>query len=313
MANSSGAPGISIVIVCYEMARELPRTLRSLSPDLQLGVTSDDYEIIVVDNGSKSPPSLEDLRATGAPVREVQTVADAPQSPAHAANIGLEACRGKLVGMFLDGARMASSGMLRQTVLAAKLSERVVISSVGYHLGPTLQNTSVTGGYNQDVEDALLESANWEENPSRLFQISVMAASAEGGCFASMSESHALFMPRELWSELDGYDERFVSPGGGLVNLDVYARSCELPGTLVVTLLSEGTFHQIHDGIASSATAPVGTEFHREYIEIRGKRFSRPNVAPLVLGHVSREVLPHIEQSCQLAQKGISHVQTLWG
>ena len=48
-------PKASIVVISYNMARELPRTIRSLSPALQRGVSAEDYEIIVVDNGSTQP------------------------------------------------------------------------------------------------------------------------------------------------------------------------------------------------------------------------------------------------------------------
>jgi hypothetical protein len=39
------------VLVVHDMARELPRTLRSLGPGYQRGLVVDDYEVIVVDNG----------------------------------------------------------------------------------------------------------------------------------------------------------------------------------------------------------------------------------------------------------------------
>ena len=46
---------LSVVVVAHDMARELPRTLRSLSRRYQLGLPADDYEVIVVDNGSADP------------------------------------------------------------------------------------------------------------------------------------------------------------------------------------------------------------------------------------------------------------------
>jgi glycosyltransferase involved in cell wall biosynthesis len=52
---------LSIIVIGYQMARELPRTIRSLSPDLQRGIAADDYEIIVVDNGSSEPPTSAEV------------------------------------------------------------------------------------------------------------------------------------------------------------------------------------------------------------------------------------------------------------
>ena len=44
-------PAVSLVVISYEMTRELPRTLLSLSPSHQ-GLDGCDYEIILVDNAS---------------------------------------------------------------------------------------------------------------------------------------------------------------------------------------------------------------------------------------------------------------------
>jgi glycosyltransferase involved in cell wall biosynthesis len=45
-------PRLSVIVISYNMARELPRTVRTLSPALQQDIGEDDYEIIVIDNGS---------------------------------------------------------------------------------------------------------------------------------------------------------------------------------------------------------------------------------------------------------------------
>jgi len=63
------APTLSIVVCCYNMARELPRTIRSLSPAMQRGMQASDYEIIVVDNGSTQPFDENACRQWGANLR----------------------------------------------------------------------------------------------------------------------------------------------------------------------------------------------------------------------------------------------------
>ena len=50
-----GGPKLSIVVVIYDMEREARRSLHSLSPTYQRGVSADEYEVIVVDNGSPRP------------------------------------------------------------------------------------------------------------------------------------------------------------------------------------------------------------------------------------------------------------------
>ena len=46
---------LSIIVIGFDMKRELPRTVVSLLPPYQQGVHHDEVEIIVVDNGSAEP------------------------------------------------------------------------------------------------------------------------------------------------------------------------------------------------------------------------------------------------------------------
>ena len=48
-------PLVSIVVVGFDMARELPRTVRSFLPPYQRGVGADQIQIIIADNGSAEP------------------------------------------------------------------------------------------------------------------------------------------------------------------------------------------------------------------------------------------------------------------
>lgn len=53
MSSPQSAPTLSIVVVCYEMAAQIANTLRSLVPPYQRGIAPGDYEIILIDNGSR--------------------------------------------------------------------------------------------------------------------------------------------------------------------------------------------------------------------------------------------------------------------
>jgi len=228
-------------------------------------------------------------------------------SPASAVNLGLRAARADLVGVLIDGARMASPGLCRLAYMASRLHHRPIIATLGFHLGPDVQMRSIKAGYNQEVEDRLLESVDWRANGYELFTISAFAGSSRNGWFGPIAESNALFMPAALWAELGGYDEAFTSPGGGLVNLDTYKRACELPDSELIILLGEGTFHQVHGGIAtnSQAAEPPGKQFRQEYRRIRGERFRMPQRQPLLLGSLPPQVHPSLIQSAKLlAEKG---------
>src|SRR5262249_23518199 len=63
---------LSVVVVSYEMARELPRTVRSLSPGYQRGIDAADYEVIVVDNGTPAGPVDLDDAAGGLQLRSMR-------------------------------------------------------------------------------------------------------------------------------------------------------------------------------------------------------------------------------------------------
>src|SRR4051794_34778475 len=104
-------PALSVVVVVHNMARELPRTLWSLSAARQQGVTAADYEVIVVDNGSDEPVDPALLERFDGDVT-LERIDPAPPSPVRAANVGVRRARGELVGLVIDGARLASPGLL---------------------------------------------------------------------------------------------------------------------------------------------------------------------------------------------------------
>ncbi len=126
-------PGVTLVVISYEMARELPRTLHSLSPSYQ-GLSAGDYEIIVVDNASRVPPRAEDFAALNADIKVIRCTRPT-HSPVNAINEGLAQANAGLIGVWIDGARMASPGLVRAAMAAAALHPRPVVATLNYQLG----------------------------------------------------------------------------------------------------------------------------------------------------------------------------------
>jgi len=287
---------LSVVLVAYDMARELPRTLTTLGTHFQRGCEEIDYEVIVVDNGSPDPvdPALMDLVPRGRLIR----LDPAPGSPARAANIGIEAAAGDVIGVMIDGARMVSPGLVAGAASAASLGPRVMTTTMAFHLGSEAQMTASAKGYDQAEEDALLDTVDWPRDGYELFSIATFAGSSARGLFGPMGESNGLFMTAARWAELDGFDEIFDRPGGGLVNHDLFRRACESPGAELVVLIGEGTFHQFHGGAATGGKA-VRAELWAEYARLRGRDFEPPVLSPRFLGSVAPQVMPHVRASVE--------------
>ncbi|MEM9043259.1 MAG: glycosyltransferase [Pseudomonadota bacterium] len=283
------APKLSLVIVSYNMARELPRTLRTLSSKMQLGIQENDIEIIVVDNGSNEPADLGACAQIAANA-SFFTLQNTSHSPCHAINIGLAQAQADWIGVMIDGARMASPGLLGAAMQALDGDEMAVVGAHGFHLGKEVQSEAVKTGYGTEAEDSLLSGSGWEEDAYRLFDISVFSKSSGKGWRTLPSETTALFMHRSFWLALNGYDERFQSVGGGLANLDIWKRACERPEASVRVLLDEATFHQVHGGATTSSPASMRDTFDREYESLRGQSYVRPKVDAEFIGKGHRAI-----------------------
>jgi glycosyltransferase involved in cell wall biosynthesis len=297
-------PKLSIIVVLYEMQREAERTLLSLRPDYQREVQAGEYEVIVVENGSSRPLAQEVVNSYGSLFRYFY-LKDSPPSPAYAANFGASQAEGAMIGFMLDGARICTPGIVRSALAVQQIHERPVIATLGWHLGPDLQGRSILHGYSREVEDRLLESIEWPLDGYRLFDISSLAGSNQDGWFGPIAESNCIFMQRETFEEVGGYDERFDFPGGGYANLDFFARVCEPESTHLVIPLGEGTFHQLHGGattsIAGEQKSKLLLKYQQQYIAIRGRPFASPNKQREYFGKVHVETLRSIRDSAERA------------
>ncbi|MDE4175208.1 glycosyltransferase [Phaeobacter sp. PT47_59] len=274
---------LSIVIIFHNMRREATRSLFSLSPTYQQAATEDDYEVIAIDNGSQSPLDPETVTRQGPNFRyyfhDTTSI-----SPVEAMNLGAEMARGKNLAFIVDGARMASPGLISASLQALRLAQAPFISSLSWHLGPDVQNKSMLAGYNQTVEDELIERIGWPEDGYRLFEISTIAQSSRPGFLGGMpAECSWLVLPRSVFQQIGGYDPGFQTGGGGLVNHDFRNRVLQVSGIYPVVLLGEGVFHQFHGGVATNIPLkdhPIHL-FKEEYKRLRGTDYSPfpcPNV-----------------------------------
>jgi hypothetical protein len=273
-------PRLSVIICTYNMAREAPRTILSAALPYQKGIDLGDYEVIVVDNGSTQP--LRDTDRETLPQGVILYSMPRPQpSPVFALNwAAKELAKGDILMFAIDGARIFSDHLYASALAAHDLVEDAFVYTLGWHLGPKIQRLSMLDGYDAVVEDRLIEESGWPKRSRALFDVSVLAGASAAGYFGRIGESNAFSIRRELFDRVGGYDERFTSPGGGLANHELFIRYTTRPRAVNICLLSEGTFHQVHGGIATSRVA-AAEKLEAEYKQILGEDRRRPDYATL--------------------------------
>lgn len=274
----TGKTALSVIVIFYNMSREAKRTLYTLSPAYQKGVGVDDYEVIAIDNNSKDPLNAEEVAAFG-PNFQYHYYKTDSVSPVEAINFGADQAKGEYLSIIVDGARMVTPGLVKTTIKALRKFPNPVVCSLAWHLGPDVQNLSMLDGYNQSVEDDLLDSIDWRTNGYDLFTISALAPSSRVSVRRGKMphECSWLALPRDKFLNLGGFDARFVSPGGGLMNHDILERIMAQPDVSPVLILSEGSFHQFHGGTATNTRLDnhPKVKFQAEYESIHGHQYSR--------------------------------------
>ena len=175
----------------------------------------------------------------------------------------------------IDGARLASSHLVRRTadILARHLDAFTFVGS--RHLGPKLQKLSIEEGYNQAIENELLSSVAWTTNLDNLYAISVWAGAHQQDNVLLQNESNAFAMARKTWDSVGGYKEGFDRPGGGLCYLELFSRYVTRRKALSVLLYGEATFHQVHNIPLKSHDYFGGSM--AEYVEVTGESYRRPS------------------------------------
>jgi glycosyltransferase involved in cell wall biosynthesis len=300
------SPKVSIIVIFYEMARQAENTLYSLSTAFQRNVSEADYEIVAVENSSDDELGEERATAVAPNIRYYHRV-ETGVSPVPALNFAFEQCRGELVGIIVDGARMVSPRVVEHVLLARNLFEHPLIVVPGYHLGDQEHHFHESAGYSEEVEERLLNEIDWKRNGYDLFNISVFSGANPKGFFGRFLESNCLFCTRESFEAIGRADPRFTLPGGGSVNIYIYHALARLPHSRLVVLAGEGSFHQFHGGV-TTAEVPDREERIRTHqanlAEVFGGPFQGMHREPLILGHLPGQVQRFVQLS---AEDGIRH------
>lgn len=276
-----GAIDLSVVVVFYNMRREAARTLHSLSRAYQRGTDDLDYEVIVVENGSSADQRLgqEFVESFGPEFRYLDLGEAALPSPTAALNRGVVVARGRSFAFMIDGAHLLTPGALQFGMAGLRTYERAVVATQQWYVGPGQQPLMVDLGYDQAAEDELFDRIAWPEDGYRLFEISHFIGDRDW--FDGILESNCLFVGRELLEQVGAFDDSFSMPGGGYANLDLWERLAASPDATMVSILGEGSFHQLHGGTTTNDPEHVDRRtkifsYGEHYRELRGRAMRGP-------------------------------------
>lgn len=277
------------IIIFYNGQREAQRTLQTLSAKYQ-NIDASLYKVIVLDSGSSQHIDEKMVKSFGEQF-EYQYVAAKHPSPIEALQLGLDSCKTPYVMVCIDGARMLSPGIFQKSLDIIKINPNAFITTTGFHIGKHHQNYSILNGYNQEVEDKLLEKVNWQSNGYALFKISSLYQDGYS-FFSHLAESNCFMVKTSHMRDIS-FHQGFISKGGGLINLSVFKDLIEIKQLQVYALIGEATFHQFHGGAASNismAEHPV-QEYRKEYKSIMGKEFSVPKYNPIYYGDINNDLI----------------------
>ena len=274
-------PEMSVVMVVHDMPQQALNTLRSFAVPYQLHMSSDDYELIVVENESDHLLGEAAALATGPNVRYFLRPNEG-RSPVPALIHGISMARADRLGVVIDGARMVTPRVLHYARAAFRITPHAVVNVPGYHLGSSEQHRNP--GHDEQTDQRLLEHVDWMRDGYRLFEISVFFRGRhQHGYLLPLMESNCVFFSRAAYHAIGGVDRRFDMPGGGMVNLDLYKRLVERPAAELFVTAGEGTFHQFHGGVTTKADGSreaLLRSFRDQYLEIRGEPYTMPEQAP---------------------------------
>ena len=183
---------------------------------------------------------------------------------------------GDTIVFMIDGAHVLTPSVLRYGMAGLATYEPAIVVTQQWYVGPGQQPDAMLSGYDQTYEDELFREIEWPLDGYRLFDIGHFIGDRDW--FDGLWESNCIFVPRKLLEQYGSFDESFGMPGGGYANLDLYERLGAAPDVNVVTILGEGSFHQVHGGTTTNRADPddrrstiVGYADH--FAELRGRQF----------------------------------------
>ena len=303
---SAHAVKLSVLVIAYKMPRQALNTVYSLSAAHQQNVRESDYEIVVVENESSDNIPEQELLALGNNIRYFRRQ-ETSASPCRAVNFGLQQCRGKSIGLMIDGARMVTPRVIEYALLAQHADADSLLAIPGYNLGPMEHQYHLDIGYTAEVEKQLLGQTNWKHNGYRLFDIANISGANDKGIFHPLLECNCMFSSAKNFERIGGANEEFDLPGGGSINLHMFRQLGMLKQARIYFVApGEGSFHQFHGGITTQQASDREEvlESHRKQLHSYWEGgFHAMRREPLLLGAVGSHAQKFLYHSAEMGKK----------
>jgi cephalosporin hydroxylase len=179
----------------------------------------------------------------------------------------------------IDGAHVLTPSVLHFGLLGLETYAPAIVATQQWYIGPGQQPEAMSEGYDQAYEDRLFRRINWPESGYRLFEIGHFVGGRDW--LDGMWESNCMFVTRAQLEQVGGFDESFSMPGGGFANLDLYERLGSSPDVTVVSIIGEGSFHQLHGGVTTNKAEADERQnrifgYREHFADLKGRRFRGP-------------------------------------
>lgn len=285
---------LTILVVFFNGKREAERTLHSLTTDYQIDSVKGSYKVLVLDSGSSEPLDQARVESFG-DYFEYHYVKTSHPSPTEALAYGLSITDTPYISVCIDGARMLSPGILKHFFQILEVDSNPHVFTPRYYIGEYDQMDSVHLGYNKEEEDKLFKSIPWRENGYRLFDICSIEQSEEYE-YGSPAESNLFFVKTDELIKSKIFEKPYYSAGGGLINLDCFLYFSNRPKIKNYCLVGEGTFHQIHGGVASNTAREDNKvpEYRIEYYKINNTSYHRTRFDIIYYGKYNEHSIKYI-------------------
>ena len=211
-------------------------------------------------------------------------------------------CRGTIIGLMIDGARMVTPNVINLALKAYKAFDKALVSVPGYHLGTEHHYNFTDHDKHLEKEITLLKDIHWQQNGYALFNQACFSEGNRRGYFHPFMESTLLFSRADEFHEIGGADERFSLLGGGSLNLHIYRSLGMRADSQLIVLPGEGNFHQYHGGVTTSHSInreKLLTEFRDMIDKIWGGKFKSLTNEPCLLGSIGTEARSFLTLSCE--------------